>query len=305
MSRRKILIPVIAFTILIIALIIVLNPSHKFNRISINESKWNSIQESRIENRNLVLEDIKFNDYKLIIDENNNTIYYSVVHDSQNKYNPNVSYSTNNKNVKLAILLDEITDEKIKSNYQFKIMIYNEKEYHIYNLKCTDLPILNISYNRDEEIKQKNIPMEMYLFDNLSNIPQKITISSGKVKMEEQNYIFSLHMLTPGKNKRDNKISVLNMKPNSEYVLTKINDMSDNSQESNVNTESKRHRVELFLNNEYKGVYDLGHIDEKLKQMMERQYGEEPPEMPNGETPPEKPDGTENTNNKKEPPSKI
>ena len=194
MSRRKILIPLIIFTIIIIIVIIMLNPSNKYSKLSINESKWNSIKQTRIENKNMILEDIVFNDYKLIIDEKNEILYYSLVNDSQNKYNPNVTYITNYKNVKLAVLLDEITDEKVKSNHQFKIMIYNEKEYHIYNLKCTDLPILNIRYNRNEEIKQKNIPMEIYLFDNLSNIPNKITISSGKVKMNEDNYIFSLHM---------------------------------------------------------------------------------------------------------------
>jgi len=257
MSRRKILIPIIVITAIIIIIIIVLNPSHKYNKLLVTESKWNSIQESRIENRNLVLADIKFNDYKLIIDEKNNTIYYSVVNESQNKYNPNVTYIANNKNIKLAILSDEITDEKIKNNYQFKIMIYNEKEYHIYNLKCTDLPILNISYNKDEEITENNIPMEIYLFDNLSNIPNKITISRGKIKKNEDEYIFSLHMLTPGKNKRDNKLSILNMKPNSEYILTKIK----NEQENKVNI---GHKVELFLNNEYKGVYCLEYTKEPL-----------------------------------------
>ena len=258
MSKRKIFVSVIIFTVVIVILIIALNPIHKYNKYFISESKWKAIQESRIENKNLVLEEIKFNDYKLIIDEKNNTIYYSLINDSQNKYNPNVSYSINSKIANLAILSDEITDEKVKSNYQFKIMIYNEKEYHIYNLKCTDLPILNISYNSNEEINQKNIQMEMYLFDNLTNIPNKITISSGKVKMNENNYIFSLHMLTPGKNRRDNKISILNMKPNSEYVLTPITNESGN--EGNIN-----HRVELFLNNVYKGVYELRDIEEKLK----------------------------------------
>ncbi len=252
MYKKKILIPVIVFTAIIIILIFVLNPSHKYNKLILSESKWNTIQKSRVENKLLVLEDIRFNDYKLIIDERNNTLYYSVVNDSKNKYNPNVSYITNNKNVKLAFFTDEITDEKVKSNYQFKLMIYNEKEYRIYNLKCTNLPILNISYDKNEEIKQKNISMEMYLFDNLSNIPNKITISSGKIKMNEDNYIFSLHMLTPGKNKRDNKLSILNMNPNSEYILTAIN----KSLENEVN---KNHRVELFLNNEYKGVYSLGY----------------------------------------------
>ncbi len=95
--------------------------------------------------------------------------------------------------------------------------------------------------------------MEIYLFDNLSNIPNKITISSGKVKMNEDNYIFSLHMLTPGKNKRDNKLSILNMKPNSEYILTPINNDQQN----------EKHKVQLFLNNEYKGVYSIGYINEK------------------------------------------
>ena len=166
MSRRNILIAVSIFTVMVIILIIVLNPSSKYKKLSISESKWNSIKDSRTENNNLRLEDIRFNDHKLIIDEKSNTLYYSLINDSKNKYNPKVEYNANN-NVKLAVLADDITDEKVKSNHQFKIMIYNEKEYHIYNLKCTDLPILNISYDKNEEVKQKNIPMEMYLFDNL------------------------------------------------------------------------------------------------------------------------------------------
>lgn len=260
MNRMKIIIPVIIFTAIIIILIILLNPSHEYNKLIVSESKWNSIIESRTENNKLALEDIKFNDYKLIIDEKNNTLYYSLVNDSQNKYNPNVSYRLNNKNVKLAILSEEITDEKVKNNYQFKVMIYDEKEYHIYNLKCTDLPILNINYDKNEEVKQKNIPMEMYLFDNLSNLSNRITISSGNLKVNEDKYTFSLHMLTPGKNKRDNNLSILNMKPNSEYILTKLDNLQ--LQEDTNNIENKQHRVELFLNNEYKGVYSLGYIEE-------------------------------------------
>ena len=254
MSRKKILIAVCIFTAIVIILIIVLNPSHKYNRLSVNENKWNSIKDSRTENNNLVLEDIRFNDYKLIIDEKNNTIYYSLINDSTNKYNPNVEYDASD-NVKLIILTDEITDEKIKSDYEFKIMIYNEKEYHIYNLKCTDIPILNISYDKNDETNQNSVPMEIYLFDNLSNIPNKITISRGKLKINDDNYTFSLHMLTPGKNKRNNKLSILNMKPNSEYVLSKIDKTTSQIQENGVN--NMEHIVELFLNNEYKGVYSL------------------------------------------------
>lgn len=256
MNRNKILITIIIFTAIIIFLLIVLSPNTRYKKISISESKWNSIKNSRNENQNLVLEDIKFNDYSLIIDKNSRTLYYSLVNDSKSEYNPNVSYSTKNRNVKLAILSDEITDEKVKSNYKFKIMVYNNEEYNIYDLIYTDLPIVNIKYNENIENKQKNIPMEIYVFNNLANTPNRITISKGKLKINEGgNYTFSLDMITPGNNIRDNKISILNMKPNSHYILT-----TEESKDAN-----KNHKVELFINNEYKGIYYLGYIQKENK----------------------------------------
>lgn len=254
MSRKKVLISVITFTIIVIVLIVVFNIKQKYNKFIINQSNWDSIKESRIENNNLVLEEIRFNDYKLIIDNKNNSLYYSVVNDSKNKFNPNVSYSINNPNAVLVILEDEITEEKIKNNYEFKLMIYDENSYHIYSLKCTNLPILNIDYNEIEETNQKSFSMEMYLFDNSANIPNRITISSGKIRMNEKDFLFSLHVLTPGKNKRENKLSILNMKPNSEFELIKYNNNLQ-KQESSINNKEKI--IELFLNNEYKGVYVL------------------------------------------------
>lgn len=266
MNRKKVLIPIIIFTAIVIFLIIVLNPSNRYKNLSINQSKWDSIKDVRAENENLVLENIEFNDYKLIIDKNNNTIYYSLVKTSKNKYNPNVSYSTNNKNVKLAILSDEITDDKIKNDYKFKIMIYNDKEYHIYDLICTDFPILNIRYKENVGDKQKNIPMEIFIFNNLTNTPNKITVSNGKLKISENNYAISLNMITPGKNIRDNKISILSMKPNSEYILAPINNEENSIEITESNKEPKNHRVELFINNEYKGLYSLGYAQKENRE---------------------------------------
>ena len=118
------------------------------------------------------------------------------------------------------------------------------------------LPILNISYNEAEESKPKHIPIEIYLFDNISKIPNRITISRGDLKKKEDDFIFSLYMLTPGKNQRDNQLSILNMKPNSDYILTTQNNESQNE----INN-----KIELFLNNEYKGVYFFGYIDKKIR----------------------------------------
>ncbi len=242
MKRIKILIPLIILTVIIIVLVILLNPSHRYDKLSVSESKWNSIITSRINNTNLALESIKFNDFNLIIDDD--TLYYSVINDSQNKYNPNVSFRANADNAKVAILQDEITDEKVHSSYEFKLMVYNNTEYHIYNLVCTDFPILNIMYNELEESKQKNIPAKVYLFNNLSNTANRILISDGKFRINEDNYALSLHMLTPGKNKRENKKSIFNMPPHSEYILTEA-----------VGDTGGLQLIELFINNEYKGQF--------------------------------------------------
>ena len=261
MNRKMILIPIIVIVCIIVFFVIVLNLGHKLNKFAISENVWNSIKESRIENENLVLEDIEFNDYKLIIDEKNNSLYYSLVNDSKNKYNPNINYKANNKNVKLAFLDENITDEKVKNNYNFKIMIYNEKEYHIYNLKCTDLPLLNIRCDEEIEINKKNIPIEIYLFNNLSDASNRITVSKGKLKINEKGYMFSLQMISPGKNRRDFNISILNMRPNSEYILKPVSDITEGNELKEVNSENKSNKVELFINNEYKGTYFLESIN--------------------------------------------
>lgn len=75
--------------------------------------------------------------------------------------------------------------------------------------------------------------------------------------------MFSLNKLTPGKNIRENKISILNMNPNSEYKLTIIN-----NEEENENY--KGQRVELFINDEYKGIYYLECVQKENKEKYER-----------------------------------
>ena len=256
MSKKKLIIIVISITCAIIALIYILSPRSTYNTISVTESKWNSFMEARTLNTNLVLEEINFNDYKLMID--GNTLYYSLIKDSKYSFNPKVSYVANRENVKLAILKDEITIEKVNNDYQFKVMIYDEKEYNTYTLKCTTLSILNINYS--EEIGQKDIPMEIYLFDNMAHIPNKITISGGRVKASDSDIFFSLHILTPGKNRRESPKSILNMRPSKEYVLTPIN--GEVEEEVGMGRQ-----VELFLNNKYKGRYIIESNEKNIREI--------------------------------------
>ena len=253
MNRKKILIPIIILTAIIILLIIILNPSHRYKKMSVSESKWESIKRSREENSNLVLESIKFNDYNLIIDKDNSKIYYSVVNDNKTKYNPNISYTVTENSARLAILQEEITSGKIQANYEFKLMIYNNSQYHIYSLICMDFPVLNISCDIKSEKDLKNLQADIYLFDNLSNMPNKVTRSRGKLDiLENGEYKLSLNMLSPGKDKRKNNISLFGMNPYNEYTLYPLNDEKSMTNEG--------HYIELFVNNEYVGLYSLEHF---------------------------------------------
>ena len=262
MKKIKELIPIVVLTVIILVLIILLNPnSGRYEKLMVKEDKWSSIIEQRSENDELVLENIKFNDYSLIIDEEKDTVYYSLVNESKTKYNPKVSFEASSKGTKLVALESEITDEKIHSNYEFQMMIYDSKEYHIYRLVCTDFPILSISYQEEVvgKSKEKNIPIDIYLFNNLENASKRVTKSNGKLDIiqnaeGESEYRFELFMQSPGRNRRDNPVSVFNMDPHNAYIL----------KQSNVDEEPGRsYKVEVFINNEYQGQYSLEHMNRR------------------------------------------
>jgi len=179
MKKVKVLIPIIILTVIIVILIILLNPSTRYKKITISQSKWDNIINSRTSSENLIIEDIRFNDYELVVDESDDTVYYSLMNGSKMRYNPKVSFIANEENTRLVALDDEITDEKVKSDYKFKIMIYNDSNYHIYNLVFTDFPILNITYS--DTSKSNNVDMELYLFNNMDKTPNRITKSDGKL----------------------------------------------------------------------------------------------------------------------------
>lgn len=304
MNKRKILLLlIILITIAVIAFIIVTNPKYSLESISINQNNWDEIISTRTINDNVSIKKIEFNDYSLIIDEDDSTIYYSIINESDDKYTPYISYKTSVGNYKLAFLNDEINKDKVLNNYDFKFMIYNETNYRIYTLKCTSMPTLNITYDESSNTDSEAIPVNIYLFDNLVNSSKRITLSSGKINnLKDGKYSLKLNMQSPGKNTRKNSISIFNMSKNNEYRLVPADEESvkqgvlgfknkqnlsgdfnqgNNSQlpptlpEFDKNTpppdlpttisgdEVKQNKrkpfqcVELFINSEYMGLYEL------------------------------------------------
>ena len=286
MSRKKLLILIIFITIVIGIIIAFMNYSTKFKKVLIDQTKWEEIISKRIENDDAKIEKIEFNGYSLIIDEEADKIYYSLINESSNKYSPDVDFEASSEEYSLAILEDPITDAKIKESHEFKLMIYNNEYYHVYSLICTDLPMLNITFDKmvqrpkqagDELLNEKtsqmsanneiqsanNVqkgekgPMRMWLFNNQSNSTNRVTISEGKMKKnkDSDSYNISLEYLTLGNNIRENEISILNMEPSSKYLLNAVeNEASD---EENGENNANQNVVNLFVNNRYKGGYTI------------------------------------------------
>ena len=238
MNRKYTLGIILILTILTLGIILLLTTKERLEKHVIKDSKWNKIINNKKESNSIKLNEISFNDYNLLIDENNSIIYYSVVNSSK-KYNPIINYTSDNK-IKLA-LNEKITDNK----KEYKIMIYNNIYYHIYTLKITNNPIINFEYNKIDNNKNI-IPTNIELFDNNIDSPQKILKSKGNLIIGDNDIKFSLIKESPGKNKRDNNISIFGMEKHNEYILKKIN-----------NEEKNKNYLEVFINNEYIGKYSL------------------------------------------------
>ncbi len=270
---------------------LLLKPRKSFKELNITEEEWNTIVSAR-EEGDISFQDLDFNDYDLIIDETNSKLYYSVVQSSSSKFTPLVSFMASTAHAKMAILNDEITEDKIQNNHAFQVLLYNDDTYHIYRLYCTSFPMVNIVYNEQDKKDNFNIPMSMYVFNNSDNGINRIVRSDGtvnEIEMEDgtTNYTFSLTMTTTGNKERENVISLFNMRPSNEYFLNVINTGENDSPirdnmkfpmgmrgredfsgdmpngffgELPMNRNGRNEqRVELFVNNEYIGLYSLSY----------------------------------------------
>ena len=269
MNRKYVLIIIAIMTLLLVGFVIIVNRDIKLSRISVSEDRFNDIKKVRKESKSLVLDSISFNDYNLFLDNKSNTYYYSIVNNISNKYNPDIKYTSSNK-VNVAFLEEEINEDRIKNNYDYKLIIYDDIYYNVYNLKITKLPVLSINYVVSNN---KSFDMDLNLFNNMDKVNSRLIKSKGEIEVSENSngeddYKFSLKVDSVGGNERENNISILGIQQHSEYVLDSMNSDNDNvrnlfalnlwNKTVNSNIDSYNY-VELLVNGEYKGLYALGY----------------------------------------------
>ena len=258
MNKKKIFGIILILTVLAMTIIIIFTHKIKYNKLIVSSDKWNNIISSKSASTDISLKSIKFNDYNLLIDEKNSIIYYSVVN-VKNKYNPLINYNLSDNKLKIAIN-KELSDEVLENTDSIKIMIYDDDSYRIYTLVVTNYPILNVNY-KDENNNKKKIDIELELFDNHINSPQRVLKSDGELKIIKENkeYSFSLKKESLGHNERKNHISIFGMEKQNEYLIKVTDTIND-----------KERYVQFFINNEYQGIYTFGHNEERRIDNFER-----------------------------------
>lgn len=258
----------------------------RFDKLSVDEEYFDLILNSRRSASDAdLLEALFFDEQRLIFDVSSNTFYYSLEKDSKSAYNPYVEINTAYEKVSVVVLDAHITAQDIRESNVFRLLAYNGKFYHEYNLVCTTLPLMNIEC--DTEIGDDNVPIHMTLFDNSKGAAQKFTASDGKMHIRggsttlypKKGYKLSLTQKSLGDNVRGNKISLLGMRQDDDWILyaayndpEKIRNVFSSSLWKNtcakdntfgIDNGMEYRYIELFINNQYWGLYALGYpIDE-------------------------------------------
>lgn len=245
-----------------------------------------NIKLMRMESSESLILTLAFNNNTLFFDPNTQTFYYSLIEEDHNSFNPTVKFEAVKSDVRLAIGPKNITEETISSNNTMVIIAYNDIFFSQYSLKCTTLPLMNILCS--EEISDDRVYMQLQLFDNQKNCTVRNTYSDGYINLRgattkrfpKKGYRISLIQSKKNGSVVSNKCNLLDMRKDDDWLLYaayndqekirhvfstnlwKLSCALDNSLGLDNGMEYKY--IELFINNEYYGLYALGYpIDKK------------------------------------------
>lgn len=301
MSNKRIIklsllfIIVTIYTLLFIYNIFLLN-TIRFNWSIVDDNKYNSIMDTREEYQEDMINHIRFNDVELFDVFDKNEFFYSMLEKDKYRYNPFIKYESDLSNTRIVILNNRITDDLIANNEHIKLLIYNADYYKEYEVVVTTLPIMNISFEDNEENNGKlvqttyelhsdgvdsDIYGNLFLFDNTNNIKNESALKFHVRGGTSTWYIkkgFKLSLKDEVGN--SNNLNLLDMRKDDDWILYAGYD----DQERIRNVFSARlwydccsanndfgikagmyyKYIELFMNGKYSGLYALGFpIDEK------------------------------------------
>lgn len=261
MSNNKL--KIILFILLIIVLVFIVLYSIFGTSLSFLDEK--EIKESRKEKIDLI-NTLKINNVETIYDKNNNIYYYNI----SEKYENNV-YLLNlelEDGYKYKLLNQTLNIIKVKYNELVDVIIYNDKYYYETKIQLTNLPLINIETSQDITRNDTN---SIFTYINQENVESKVTNNikihirgASSLIFDKKSYKINFY----NKNYTDEKsIYISDFYYGDGFILDAVyrdpskirnvlatnlwNDISNDFNNIDMNYEF----VELFINNEYKGLY--------------------------------------------------
>jgi len=243
--------------LLILITVLVFTDAHK---ISFNT--FESIKEDRKENKDLI--SVLFvNNLKVAYDSDNHTYYYYLPQNNQNKL-VQLKFNVPGLKYKIDSELLNLVDAEYNKEYNF--IIHSKEEYYESKIVFTNLPTVQI--NTNDLIEDISINGNLYLtsdmhFNNFyeSNIKIRVRGASSR-RLPKKSYKIHLY---DDKYKKSTDSSIMNMYKGDSYVLDSLyNDPSkirdafsveiwNQIDSKNINFKGKF--VEVFINNQYHGIY--------------------------------------------------
>lgn len=294
--RKKLATTIFLVSIIVLMLNLTTEKRNLYSELCISETQKQEIVDSRVPAEMSLFTEILFDEYELMIDTGGNRLFYSLIENSNSAYNPYVEWVSEVENVNVAIVGSTISDEIIAAGKEYEVLFYTDEEYQIAKLVFTTLPLLRIDFDGDmgdEDTK----PFTFKLFDNRQQTTQRVINAEGEIRIRgrytrifpKDGYRITLYEDSLGGNRRERDVSLLGMRKDGDWLLyagyndaEKIrNVFSSNlwkqscaaNNDLGIDNGMEYRYVELFLKEQYWGLYALGYpIDSKQLQMGSGEY---------------------------------
>ncbi len=293
LSRNFKSIAIIIISVTIILLVILNHKSDieitSANQLYISDSQREQLLATHALSPSPLTTNLIFDNENLIYDSEANTFYYSLIENSKTRFVPTI---ISDEGFSVSIYGAAISEETIAANTDFEILIYNDNNVSISTLKCTTLPVMNITIYPDTIAEcglDENMDIlsyvgsSIYLFDNRSDFEGKTRqiVSDAKIRRHGQTTAgfplkgYRIGLLEDRSNINGNthKEDLLGLRNDDDWILTatyrdyeKVRNVFSmtlwyeactKKNEWNVNNYTQYKFVELFFNGSYHGIYSL------------------------------------------------
>lgn len=309
---RKPYVKIIFFfvTVAIFATLVLLHEKKgRFEDYDVSTDEYEAIKSCRVLTDDLLISDFSLNGYVLPLSSRNSEIpnadevveypleeekskefpegasgirgdvfLYPMPESEKTGYNPIVEY---HGEVQMALEEAYITDERIGRSHEYRMMAYNDEQYHEFSLYVTTLPVIEIEYN-SKITKWESSDAVVTVHDNRDDALTPLVKSDATIRLRggstidypKRPFRISMKDESVGGHNRKNRSSILGMRQDEDWILyPAYNDrekvrnvfcsnlwMKTNANRNDFGVENgyEYRYCELLINGEYRGLYAIG-----------------------------------------------